>query len=89
MPESIGFFRASTTLKVADDVSYRFRMSYDNRTRLVVTIFDESFMTLKKNRNDSLTEKTIPHGTILDTSNVEGYCVDLAYTICHERLKLP
>ena len=64
-------------------------MSYDNRTRLVVTIFDEPFMMLKKDRNDTLTEKSIPRGTILDPSVVEGYCADLAYAICHEKLKLP
>jgi ABC-type amino acid transport substrate-binding protein len=64
-------------------------MSYDNRTRLVVTIFDEPFMMLKKNLNDTLTEKSIPRGTILDPSLVEGYCVDLAYAICHNKLKLP
>ena len=63
-------------------------MSYDNRTRLIVTIFDEPFMMLKKNRNDSLTEKTIPRVTILDPLDVEGYCADLSYALCHERLKL-
>ena len=46
-------------------------------------------MMLKRNRNDTLTESTIKRGTILDPSRVEGYCVDLAYKICHERLKLP
>lgn len=46
-------------------------------------------MMLKKNRNDSLTEKTIPRGTVLNPWEVEGYCVDLAYAICHERLKIP
>ena len=46
-------------------------------------------MMLKKNRNDTLTEKSIARGTILDPSRVEGYCVDLAYEICHEKLKLP
>ncbi len=64
-------------------------MSYDNRTRLIVTIFDEPFMMLKKNRNDTLIEKVVARGTILDPSLVEGYCVDLAYAICHKKLKLP
>jgi ABC-type amino acid transport substrate-binding protein len=64
-------------------------MPFDNRTRLIVTIFDEPFMMLKKNRNDTLTEKSIARGTILDPSDVEGYCVDLAYEICHNRLKIP
>jgi ionotropic glutamate receptor len=64
-------------------------MSFDNRTRLIVTIFDEPFMMLKKNRNDTLTEKSIPRGTILDPSLVEGFCVDLAEAICHDNLKLP
>lgn len=64
-------------------------MSFDNRTRLVVTIFDEPFMMLKKNRNDTLTESTVRRGTILDPSEVEGFCVDLAYAICHEKLKIP
>jgi ABC-type amino acid transport substrate-binding protein len=63
-------------------------MSFDNRTRLIVTIFDEPFMMLKKNRNDTLTEKSIPRGTILDPSRVEGFCVDLAYEICHNRLNI-
>ena len=64
-------------------------MSFDNRTRLIVTIFDEPFMMLKKNRNDTITEKHIKRGTILDPSRVEGFCVDLAYAICHDKLKLP
>ena len=64
-------------------------MSYDNRTRLIVTIFDEPFMMLKKNRNDSLTEKSVPPGTIMDPSLVEGFCADLAYAICHNKLKVP
>jgi ABC-type amino acid transport substrate-binding protein len=64
-------------------------MSFDNRTRLIVTIFDEPFMMLKKNRNDTLTEENIVRGTILDPSRVEGFCVDLAYAICHDRLKIP
>ena len=64
-------------------------MSYDNRTRLIVTIFDEPFMMLKKNRNVTITEKSIPAGTILDPLHVEGFCADLAYAICHERLQLP
>ena len=105
MPKQIGFFREPTTLEVRadplspprsssslqviDDSSYRFRMSYDNRTRLIVTIFDEPFMMLKKNRNDTLTEKTIPPGTILDPSMVEGFCVDLASEICEKKLELP
>ena len=64
-------------------------MSYDNRTRLVVTIFDEPFMMLKKNRNYKVSEKSIPRGTILDPSMVQGYCVDLAYAICHDKLRVP
>lgn len=64
-------------------------MSFDNRTRLIVTIFDEPFMMLKKNRNDTLTEKNVVRGTILDPSRVEGFCADLAHTICSERLKIP
>ncbi len=62
---------------------------YDNRTRLIVTIFDEPFMMLKKNRDDTLTEKSIKRGDILEPSMVEGYCVDLAVAIMHEKLKLP
>lgn len=46
-------------------------------------------MMLKRNFNDTLTEKTVPRGTILDPSRVEGYCADLAYAICHEKLHLP
>jgi ABC-type amino acid transport substrate-binding protein len=46
-------------------------------------------MMLKRNRNDTLTERSIPRGTILDPSRVEGYCVDLAEAICHDRLKFP
>ncbi len=64
-------------------------MSYDNRTRLIVTIFDEPFMMLKKNRDNTLTEKHIPRGTVLDPSLVEGFCADLAYAMCHDKLKLP
>ncbi|CAK9188974.1 unnamed protein product, partial [Sphagnum troendelagicum] len=74
---------------VADDASYRYRISFDNRTRLITTIFDEPFMMLKKNLSNTLSEKSIPGGTILDPSDVEGYCVDLAYNICHETLKIP
>jgi ABC-type amino acid transport substrate-binding protein len=44
---------------------------------------------LKKNRNDTSAEKTIPRGTILDPSLVEGFCVDLAYEIFHKTLRLP
>ena len=61
----------------------------DNRTRIIATIFDEPFMMLKKNHNDTLTEKNTRPGTILDPSRVEGFCADLAYAICHDRLKLP
>ncbi|CAF3643389.1 unnamed protein product [Rotaria socialis] len=89
MPKNIGFFRAPDTLQVADNVSYPYRLLFDNRTRLIVTIFDEPFMMLKKNPNDTLTEGNILRGTILDPSRVEGYCVDLARVICHDRLKLP
>ncbi|CAF1192912.1 unnamed protein product [Adineta ricciae] len=89
MPKHIGYFRAPNTLEVTDDSSFRFRMSYDNRTRLIVTILDEPFMMLKKSRNDTLTIKNIERGTILDPSMVEGFCVDLAYAICHEKLQLP
>lgn len=64
-------------------------MLFENRTRLIVTIFDEPFMMLRKTANDTATEGTVPRGTILDPSRVEGYCADLAYAICHERLKLP
>jgi len=46
-------------------------------------------MMLKKVRNSTLTESEIPRGTILDPSMVEGYCVDLAYEICHNRLQIP
>ncbi|CAF3474996.1 unnamed protein product [Rotaria socialis] len=89
MPKHIGFFRPPTTLEVVDDSSYRFRTSFDNRTRLVVTIFDEPFMMLKKNQSDTATESSIRPGTILDPSMVEGFCADLAFSICHEKLKLP
>ncbi|CAF4274182.1 unnamed protein product, partial [Adineta steineri] len=74
---------------IADDSSNRFRSSYDNRTRLIVTIFDEPFMMLKKTRNESVNEKSIPRGTILDPSAVEGFCVDLAEAICNDKLKIP
>ncbi|CAF0824550.1 unnamed protein product [Didymodactylos carnosus] len=89
LPKKIGLFKAPSTLEVTDDTTYRVRMAFDNRTRLVTTIFDEPFLMLKKNRNDTLTEKSIPVGTILDASMVEGYCVDLAYVICHDKLKIP
>ncbi|CAF0932273.1 unnamed protein product [Adineta steineri] len=89
MPKHIGFFRAPSTLEIADDSSNRFRSSYDNRTRLIVTIFDEPFMMLKKTRNESVNEKSIPRGTILDPSAVEGFCVDLAEAICNDKLKIP
>jgi hypothetical protein len=46
-------------------------------------------MMLKKNRNETSTEKSIVRGTILDPSRVEGFCVDLAHAICHDKLKLP
>lgn len=46
-------------------------------------------MMLKKTMNDSFNEKTIPRGTILDPSQVEGFCADLAYAICREKLKIP
>ncbi|UJR18411.1 hypothetical protein I4U23_005316 [Adineta vaga] len=59
-----------------------------NRTRLITTIFEAPFMMLKHNHNGTLSEKTITHGTILDPSMVEGYSVDLAHTICHERLNI-
>lgn len=68
---------------------YRDRMSFDNRTRLITTVFHEPFMMLKKGFNSTLSEKTIARGTILDPSMVEGYCADLAYAICHEKLKIP
>jgi ABC-type amino acid transport substrate-binding protein len=64
-------------------------MSFDNRTRLITTIFQEPFMMLKKNLNSTLSEETISRGMILDPSMVEGYCADLAYAICHEKLKIP
>ncbi|CAF3876963.1 unnamed protein product [Rotaria sordida] len=89
MPKHIGFFRAPTTLEVTDDSSYRFRVSYDNRTRLVVTIFDEPFMMLKKNHDNTLTEKSVPRNTILEPSQVEGFCVDLARAVFRDKLKLP
>lgn len=68
---------------------YRDQMSFDNRTRLITTVFHEPFMMLKKSVNSTLSEKTIARGTILDPSMVEGYCADLAYAICHEKLKIP
>ncbi|CAF3400817.1 unnamed protein product [Rotaria sp. Silwood1] len=74
---------------VVDNGSYQYHMLFDNHTRLIVTIFDEPFMMLKKIPNDTLTERNIPRGTILDPSRVEGFCVDLAYAVCHDRLKLP
>ncbi|CAF0889980.1 unnamed protein product [Adineta steineri] len=89
LPKRIGFFQAPNTLQVSDNSSYRFRMLYDNRTRLIVTIFDEPFMMLKKDRNDTITEKSIAPGTILDPSRVEGFCVDLAEAICHDKLQIP
>ncbi len=46
-------------------------------------------MMLKKNLNSTLSEESIPGGMILDPSMVEGYCADLAYVICHEKLKIP
>ncbi|CAF4044374.1 unnamed protein product [Rotaria sordida] len=89
MPKHIGFFRAPDILEVADNVSYPSRMSFHNHTRLIVTIFDEPFVMLKKTPNDTLTERNIPHGTILDPSRLEGFCVELAYALCHDRLKFP
>ena len=70
-------------------MAYRDQMSFDNRTRLITTVFHEPFMMLKKSFNGTLSEKTIARGTILDPSMVEGYCADLAYAICHEKLKIP
>ncbi|CAF3297806.1 unnamed protein product [Rotaria sp. Silwood2] len=67
----------------------RRKYSKYNRTRLVVTIFEEPFMMLKKNRNKTVNETSISRGDILDPSLVEGYCADLAYIICHDKLKLP
>jgi hypothetical protein len=64
-------------------------MSFDNRTRLITTIFDEPFMMLKKNRNGTLLGQKVTPGMILDPSMVEGYCADLAYAICQEKLKIP
>ncbi|CAF1049286.1 unnamed protein product [Rotaria sp. Silwood1] len=89
MPKRIGFFREPDILEVVDNGSYQYHMLFDNHTRLIVTIFDEPFMMLKKIPNDTLTERNIPRGTILDPSRVEGFCVDLAYAVCHDRLKLP
>ncbi|UJR27160.1 hypothetical protein I4U23_008458 [Adineta vaga] len=89
MPSHIGFFQTPNILQISDNSTYRSRIIFDNRTRLIVTIFDEPFMMLKRNFNDTLTEKSIAPGTILDPSRVEGYCVDLAYAICHEKLNLP
>ena len=45
-------------------------------------------MMLKRNRNSNLSEASISRGTILDLSMVEGYCADLAYVICYEKLKI-
>jgi ABC-type amino acid transport substrate-binding protein len=64
-------------------------MSFDNRIRLITTIFQPPFMMLKKGRNSTLSEESISRGTILDSSMVEGYCADLAYVICNEKLKIP
>ena len=75
--------------QIADEPINFLQKTFDNRTRLIVTIFDEPFMMLKKHVNESLSEKSIPRGTILDPSLVEGFCVDLAYAICHEKLKIP
>ncbi|CAF1423089.1 unnamed protein product [Adineta ricciae] len=59
-----------------------------NRTRLISTILEAPFMMLKHNHNETFLEQTITQGTILDPSMVEGYCADLAYTICHEKLNI-
>lgn len=64
-------------------------MSFDNRTRLITTIFDEPFMMLKKDRNGNLSENNITSGTILEPSMVEGYFADLANAIFQEKLKVP
>ncbi|CAF1623889.1 unnamed protein product [Rotaria magnacalcarata] len=89
-PKNIGFFRAPTTLEIVDKSPYDFLMALDNRTRLVVTIFEEPFMMLKrKNGSNTVNETSIPRGTIIDPSLVEGYCADLAHVICHDKLKLP
>ena len=64
-------------------------MTFDNRTRLIVTILDEPFVMLKKNRNQTVAETSVPRGTILDPSAVEGFCVDLAREICQEKLQFP
>jgi ionotropic glutamate receptor len=64
-------------------------MSFDNRTRLITTIFNEPFMMLKYNSSSTLSEETVPRGMILDPSMVEGYCADLAHVIFQEKLKIP
>jgi ABC-type amino acid transport substrate-binding protein len=56
---------------------------------MIVTIFDEPFMMLIKNPNDTLTEKSIKRGDILEPEMVEGFCADLAVAIMKEKLKLP
>jgi ABC-type amino acid transport substrate-binding protein len=64
-------------------------MSTDNRTRLIITIFDEPLMMLKNNQHNNYLQSSIPRGTILDPSVVEGYYVDLAYAIFKEKLNIP
>jgi glutamate receptor, ionotropic, invertebrate len=64
-------------------------MASDNRTRLIVTIFEEPMMMLKKEQNGNLSEDNILSGTILDPSQVEGYYADLTYAIFEEKLKIP
>jgi ABC-type amino acid transport substrate-binding protein len=68
---------------------HHYRMSFDNRTRLITTIFNEPFMMLKYNSSSTLSEETVPRGMILDPSMVEGYCADLAHVIFQEKLKIP
>lgn len=61
----------------------------DDQTLLVAAILEEPFMMLKRNWNNTINETSIPRGTIIDPSLVEGYCADLAHIICHDKLKLP
>ena len=54
-----------------------------------MTILDEPFVMLRKDLNGTVSEKSVQRGDVLEPSMVEGYCVDLAYEICHKKLKLP
>lgn len=63
--------------------------SIDNRTRLVVTIFDEPSAMFARIETGGPLDKDIPTGAILDPSQVTGYIADLASAVLQKKLKVP